>query len=141
MTSSPDAGQTAGMSRDDSASSIATSSPAADDPFADRFEPAAGERTAEPLPAEQLAGAADADRDTWQVSLVGLLWLVTLAGVLFAAWPLLEPAVYAGAMGGVVLLGLAVHTWLRIEAAWWQAAWWLLLAIYLAASGLAVWRG
>lgn len=114
---------------------------AGDDPFADRFASSDEQPSGEAEPLAETEGVAPAAGDAWQVSLVGLLWLVTLAGALFGAWPLLEPPAYAGAMGGLVLVALAVHSWLRIEAAWWQAAWWLLLVIYLAACGLAMWRG
>lgn len=71
-------------------------------------------------------------------SLTGLMGLVTLAAVIMAVGIRLPRPVFAGAMGFLTLLTAIVISLADIKSLLLHFAWWLLLAIYLAAIGLAI---
>lgn len=107
------------------------------DPWADQFgdaDPSSDEETVAAEPSETPGSGSRA----WQLSLLEVALLVSLAAGAFALSQFFGPDNYAGVLGGVVLASLAIQSLLHIEGPWWTSAWWLLLLIYLAACGIAL---
>lgn len=77
--------------------------------------------------------------DERRFTLTGLFALMTFASVVFALGSYLPPAIFAGVTGLATLVGMVVLSLLNGPPMVIQLGWWLLLAIYLAAIGWAVW--
>lgn len=89
-------------------------------------------------------GPAEIDRgeEGEQFTLRGVLVLITGLGVLMAVGRAVPIQVFAGVVGLLCLLTMALPSLVvGRHAGMVQIAWWLLLVIYLSAAGLAVWRG
>jgi hypothetical protein len=76
--------------------------------------------------------------DPRRFTLRGVFLLVTLASVVFAFGSRLPRGAFAGASGLAAFVMLVAAKWLRQGGAFFQAAWWLLLVIYLLAMTFAV---
>ena len=73
-----------------------------------------------------------------QVSLLGVFWSVTLVAMVGAVARLLPRPVMAFSLGVlVVLMRWYLDVW-RPENVVWHLSWWLLLALYVTLSGMAV---
>jgi len=77
--------------------------------------------------------------DERRFTLTGLFALMTFASVVFALGSYLPPAIFAGVTGLATLVGMVVLSLLNGPPMVIQLGWWMLLAIYLAAIGWAVW--
>lgn len=77
--------------------------------------------------------------DDRRFTLTGLFALMTFASVVFALGSYLPPAIFAGVTGLATLVGMVVLSLLNGPPMVIQLGWWMLLAIYLAAIGWAVW--
>ena len=77
--------------------------------------------------------------DERRFTLAGLFALVTFASVVFALASYLPPAIFAGVTGLATLVGMVLLSLLNGPPLASQLGWWMLLAIYLAAIGWAVW--
>lgn len=77
--------------------------------------------------------------DDRRFTLTGLFALVTFASVVFALGSYLPPAIFAGVTGLATLVGMVLLSLLNGPPMVIQLGWWMLLAIYLAAIGWAVW--
>ena len=77
--------------------------------------------------------------DERRFSLTGMFALVTFASVVFALGSRLPPAMFAGVTGLATLVGVVLLSLLEGPPMVIQLGWWMLLAIYLAAIGWAVW--
>jgi len=77
--------------------------------------------------------------DERRFTLTGLFALVTFASVVFALGSYLPPAIFAGVTGLATLVGMVLLSLLNGPPTVIQLGWWMLLAIYLAAIGWAVW--
>jgi hypothetical protein len=82
------------------------------------------------------ARIATAD-DPARFTLRGLFLLVTLASVVFAFGSRMPRGMFAGVSGVAAFATLIAAKWLKQGGAVFQAAWWLLLVIYLLASAFA----
>ena len=78
--------------------------------------------------------------DSQRFTLRRLLFIFTLASIVFAAGARLPPAVFAAVTGAAALAMALVSRWLVGESAVAKLAWWTLMAIYLLASLFALWR-
>lgn len=77
--------------------------------------------------------------DERRFSLTGMFALVTFASVVFALGSYLPPAIFAGVTGLATLVGMVLLSLINGPPMVIQLGWWMLLAIYLAAIGWAVW--
>ena len=77
--------------------------------------------------------------DERRFTLAGLFALMTFASVVFALGSYLPPAIFAGVTGLATLVGMVLLSLLNGPPMVIQLGWWMLLAIYLAAIGWAVW--
>jgi hypothetical protein len=78
------------------------------------------------------------DGDESRFSLTAVLLTLTLGCLLLAIGRWLPPALFAGATGfGLLIYGTILWIF-KARAAIWHLSWWVLLAIYLFAVGLAV---
>ena len=77
--------------------------------------------------------------DERRFTLTGLFALTTFASVVFALGSYLPPALFAGVTGLATLIGMVVLSLINGPPMVIQLGWWMLLAIYLAAIGWAVW--
>ncbi|MBA4018283.1 MAG: hypothetical protein C0483_14035 [Pirellula sp.] len=93
-------------------------------------------RHAERLTQEQRAADQVIGRlsDPQRFTLRRLLFIFTLASVVFAVGAQMPRAVFAGTAGGAALAMALVSRWLVGESAPAKLAWWTLMAIYLLAS-------
>jgi hypothetical protein len=73
-----------------------------------------------------------------QFTLRDIMLLTFLAAVGFAVLRLCPPAMFAGTMGGVAILGLAVLSIAKPEKIIFHLVWWTILGIYIIASVIAV---
>lgn len=78
--------------------------------------------------------------DERRFTLAGLFALVTFASVVFALASYLPPAIFAGVTGLATLIGMVILSFLNGPPLVIQVAWWMLLAIYLAAIAWAAWH-
>lgn len=67
-----------------------------------------------------------------------MMLITFLAAVGFAVLRLCPPAMFAGAMGGVAIVGLAVLSIAKPEKIIFHLVWWTILGIYIIASVIAV---
>lgn len=81
------------------------------------------------------------EADEARFSLAWMFVLMTGVAVILALGRQVRPEIFAGVCGAGVLISLAVISVLRIRWVVIHVAWWLLLAIYLLASAMAVNRG
>jgi len=87
--------------------------------------------TQEQRAADQIIGRVN---DPRRFTLRRLLFIFTLASVVFAVGAQLPRAVFAGTAGSAALAMALVSRWLVGESAPAKLAWWTLMAIYLLAS-------
>lgn len=94
------------------------------------------------LPAELDDEEEDAEErlpePSQQFSLRDLMFITGLAAVGFGVLRLFPPAIFAGAMGGIAILGLAVLTIAKPERVIFHLIWWTVLGIYIISSVFAV---
>jgi hypothetical protein len=73
-----------------------------------------------------------------QFTLRDMMLLTLIAAVGFGVLRLFPPALFAGAMGGIAILGLAVLTIAKPERVIFHLIWWTILGIYIISSVFAV---
>jgi hypothetical protein len=79
------------------------------------------------------------DPESRRFSMWGLLGIVTAASLVLSAGSYLPKPVFAGAVGIATLLSMVALSAMRNPPAVLQAAWWVLLLIYLMSIVSAVW--
>lgn len=88
--------------------------------------------------------AALAKVGTWndprRITLRGLLFVFTLASLVFAVGARMPRGAFAGAAGGAALLTALASRWLMGESAPAKVAWWTLMVVYVVASFCALVR-
>lgn len=108
-------------------------------PADDRNTPRAEIRSEADLAAIRAALQPIRSDDERRFTLTGLFALMTFASVVFALSNYLPPAIFAGVTGLATLVGMVVLSLVNGPPMVIQLGWWMLLAIYLAAIGWAVW--
>ncbi len=79
-------------------------------------------------------------REDRQFSIAGLLALMTVVCVALAPARYVRPSVFAGIIGAVAVLTMAVISRLRLPSAIAYLAWWCLLVLYVIAAIVAAWE-
>ncbi len=87
-------------------------------------------------------------RDPWntpqpedrQFSLLGLFGLVGVVCIALAPARYVPPTVFAGIVGGVAVLMMAVVSRRRLSGAIVYLAWWCILVLYVLAAVIAAWE-
>lgn len=73
-----------------------------------------------------------------QFTLRDLMFITLLSAIGFGVLRLCPPALFAGAMGGIAILGLAMLTIAKPERVIFHLVWWTVLGIYIISSVIAV---
>ncbi len=96
------------------------------------------------LPTESLPSAEfddeqkdDLPEPSKQFTLRDMLLITFMAAAGFAVMRLSPPAAFAGTMGGLAILGLALLTIVKPQRAIFHLLWWTVLGIYIASSVIA----
>jgi len=109
--------------------------------------PASGASAAEIRHSQQaaeIAASYEADEEveqpepSLQFSLREMMLITFLAAVGFGVQRFFPPAMFAGAMGGIAILGLAFLSFVKPEQAIFHLIWWTMLGVYVVASIIAI---
>lgn len=92
-------------------------------------------QTTEPVEIDDEEGLPE---PSLQFSLRDMMLVTFLAALGFAVLRFCPPPMFAGAMGGIAILGLALLTIAKPEKAIFHLIWWTVLGVYIIASIIAV---